>query len=489
MSASAAAGFEARFRAHWAELATTREVERLVVGVSGGLDSMTLLFLLKRLSRPRAARGLPLRLTVVHVDHRMREGSDADARWVAKACADWDVPCHVRATPTPLRSEAEGRELRYRLFEDARRELGPGAWVATAHTASDQAETVLFRAARGAGPRGLAGILPVRAPFVVRPLLPFARRELAAFARRRGVPFREDPSNRDLRWTRNRIRRQLLPTLEEAVPGATAALATLADTCRLQAEALDRLLDDRIEAVSAAASPARPPPPGGLALDIEPLRAMPDPLLALLLRRALARVGGRPGRAGTRELLRFVRKARSGRRKTVPGGASALVSLGQLRLSPAPVAPASASTQPMPDVRIADRRPGQGGYQRGAHRVEVAWGPSSPTGFPFVACLSLPEVEFPLVVRPWRPGDRASLPYGKKKVKKLLLEARIPTDRRDGVPVLAGATGAVLWVPGLTRTAPPGPGTSDAPSARSGGSLWVGVRMADRPDPPASPCP
>lgn len=486
---SASAGFEVRFRAHWAELAATREVERLVVGVSGGLDSMTLLFLLKRLARPRAERGPPLRLTVVHVNHRMREGGDADARWVAKACADWNVPCHVRATPTPLRSEAEGREFRYRLFEDARRELGPGAWVATAHTASDQAETVLFRAARGAGPRGLAGILPVRAPFVVRPLLPFTRRELAAFARRRGVPFREDPSNRDMRWTRNRIRRQLLPTLEEAVPGATAALATLADTCRLQAEALDQLLDDRIEAVSvAAADPTRPPPPGGLALDVDALRALPDPLLALVLRRALARVGGRPGRAGTRELLRFVREARSGRRTAVPGGASVLVSLGQLRLIPtAPAASAPTSTKPVPDVRIADRRRGQGEYQRGAHRVEVAWGPSSPTDFPFVACFSLPEVEFPLVVRPWRPGDRASLPYGKKKVKKLLLEARIPTDRRDGVPVLAGATGAVLWVPGLTDPAPPEPGTSDAPKppGTEPQALWVGVRMADRPDPRA----
>ena len=483
MSVSSPADFEERFRAHWAELAATCEAETLVVGVSGGLDSMTLLFLLMRLARRRPEREPPLRLQVVHVDHRMREGSDADARWVAKRCADWKVPCTVRVAAAPVRSEAESRELRYRILDEARRELGPRTWVATAHTASDQAETVLFRAARGAGPRGLAGVLPVRAPFVVRPLLPFQRPELAAFARRRGIPFREDPSNRDLRWTRNRIRRQVLPTLEEAVPGATAALAALADTCRLQSEALDRLLDDRIEAASTAvASTAEPAPPGGLALDVEALRAMPDPMLALVLRRALVHVGGRPGRAGTRQLVRFVREARSGRRTAVPGGATVVTSLGELRLcppAPPPAAPAPPSTSPPPtaptppEVRIAAGRPGEGGYERGAHRVDVAWGPSPPAGFPVVARFSPLDVEFPLAVRPWRPGDRVVLPYGKKKVKKLLLEARIPTDRRDGVPVLASATGAVLWLPGLTH--PP----SGAPTP----ALWVGVRTSDRPAP------
>lgn len=481
---SGAADLEDRFCAHWAELASTCEAEALVVGVSGGLDSMTLLFLLKRLAR-RAERASPLRLQVVHVDHRMRAGSDADARWVARTCAGWNVPCQVRAAPAPVRSEAEGRELRYRLFEEARRQLDPGAWVTTAHTADDQAETVLFRAARGAGPHGLAGILPLRAPFVVRPLLSFRRRELAAFADRHGVPFREDPSNRDSRWTRNRLRRHVLPALEEAVPGATAALATLADTCRRQTAALDHLLDDRIEAASATDSRGGPPPPGGLSLDIDALRSLPDSLLALVLRRALARVGGRPGRAGTRELARFVREARSGRRTSVKGGVVVLASLGQLRLRPA----RDRGEPPTPSaVRIADRSRGEGDYQRGAHRVQVAWGPSPPAGFPFVACLSLPEVEFPLAVRPWRPGDRVSLPYGKKKVKKLLLEARIPADRRDGVPVLVGATGAVLWLPGLTN--PPKSSTPDAPASRPAPNpparaaappLWVGVRLLDRP--------
>lgn len=478
---SSTASFEDRFRAHWAELASTREVEALVVGVSGGLDSMTLLFLLKRLARS-AGRANPLRLQVVHADHRMRAGSSADARWVAETCAGWNVPCRVRAAPAPVRSEAEGRELRYRLFEEARRELDAGAWAATAHTADDQAETVLFRAARGAGPRGLAGILPVRPPFVVRPLLPFRRRELAAFADRQGVPFREDPSNRDARWTRNRLRRHVLPALEEAVPGATAALATLADTCRLQAEALDRLLDDRIEAASAADSQGGPPPPGGLSLKIEALRSLPDPLLALVLRRALLRVGGRPGRSGTLELVRFVRDAGSGRRTSVKGGTAVLASMGQLRLRPHPD---TGEPPTSPHVRIADRSRGEGHYQHGARRVEVAWGPSPPADFPFVACFSLPEVEFPLVVRPWQPGDRVSLPYGKKKVKKLLLEARIPTDRRDGVPVLAGATGAVHWLPAAAKPPQPKPHPQPKPQHPAAPPLWVGVRVLDRPGPRA----
>ena len=472
---SSPADFEERFRAHWANSAWTSGLRALVVGVSGGLDSMTLLFLLRRLAR-QTGRRRPLRLQVVHLNHRMREGSDADARWLADLCAEWKVPCRVRAASVPVRSEAEGRELRYGFFEEVRRELDPDARVATAHNADDQAETVLFRAARGAGPRGLAGIRPVRASSIVRPLLPFRRRELAAFADRRAIPFREDPSNRDARWTRNRIRGQILPTLEEAVPGATAALAALADTCRLQAEALDHLLDDRIEVLTAVAqegspSSGRRPPPDGLALDLEALRALPDPVLALTLRRALERVGGRPSRAGTRDLARFVREARSGRRTSVPGGATVLVSLGELRLAPAPGAAASTSSPPR--IRIpAARRRGDGSYHWGVRRVEVAWGPTPPTELPFVARFSVTGVEFPLVVRPWRPGDRVLLPYGKKRVKKLLLEARIPTDRRAGVPVLADAADVVLWLPGLTHPVP----SPEAPAR----SLWVGVRVLDR---------
>jgi len=319
------AGLAARFRAHLRGSGRLDGATSAVVAVSGGLDSMTLLHLL------RFGGGTPpLPLHAAHVDHRMRAESGADAAWLAGVCEEWGVPYHGRAAPAPVRTEAEGRELRYAFFADVARELGRGTVVMTAHTADDQAETVLFRIARGSGPRGLAGILPERSPSIVRPLLPFRRRELEAYAAAHGVSHRRDPSNRDPRWTRNRLRHEILPSLEAAVPGAAGALVSLAETSRAESAALELLLDERIEALAA--------PPGsgsGFSFGRETLAALPDPVLIALLRRAAARLGGRPGRAASADLLRFVRESRSGRSVTLAGGVAVSHSRGSVRFLPA----------------------------------------------------------------------------------------------------------------------------------------------------------
>lgn len=445
----------------------------------------------------------------------MSPGSAAAAQWVEEMCAEWGVPCHVGTVPSPPSSEAEGRTLRYRFIEEARREAGPGAVAATGHTANDQAETVLFRIARGTGLQGMRGVLPERPPGVVRPLLPFWRRELAAYAAEHSVPFRDDPTNLDLRWTRNRLRHEVLPALEEAVPGAASALAALAGASRTHVEALDHLLDDQIAALVASprpssASPApdarRPPaasasgtrpssaapvPPTGFDLDHHKLLALPDAVVALALRRAVSRLGGRLGRAATRDLLRFAKESQSGRRIDVPGGVAVTRDLDRLRIVVAD-RPASSVERPAPEVVVAGEQ-GEGRFATGRLEVHAAWGPAPPDGFPLVAPFVPGEVRFPLAVRPWRPGDWIKARYGKKKVKKLLLEARIPTDRRTGYPVLADATGKLLWVPGATDPqvppvadprVPPVADTPRCPSAAraphppvADAPCWVGVRV------------
>ena len=303
-----------RLRAHLHDSGRLDGAASVVVAVSGGLDSMTLLHLLRF-----GGAAPPLPVHAAHLDHRMRAESGADAEWLAGVCEEWRVEFHLRTAPGPVRTEAEGRELRYAFFAEVAREVGVGTVAMTAHTADDQAETVLFRIARGSGPRGLAGILPGRSPSLVRPLLPFRRRELEAYAAAHGVPHREDPSNRDPRWTRNRLRHEILPALEAAVPGAAGALVALAETSRAESAALDILLDVRIETL--AEPPSGPSsPPAGLTFGREALAALPRPVLAVLLRRAAARLGSRPGRAATADLLRFVRESPGGRRVTLAGG-------------------------------------------------------------------------------------------------------------------------------------------------------------------------
>ena len=498
MAVSDADAFEADFRSHASAIEAFAGARTVVVAASGGLDSMTLLHLLRHCgAAPEGAR-----LHAAHFDHAMRPESDADARWVAGVCREWGVPAHVGRAAEPVRTEAEGRELRYRFLEETRRSLAvEKAVVATAHTADDQAETVLFRIARGSGPAGLAGVRPWRAPGVARPLLPFWRKQVRAFARSRSVPFRDDPCNLDSRWVRNRLRRTVLPALEDAVPGASAALAAHAEVSRIQSRALIELLDERIARLTVPAGPARLPSPA-LSLDRDALLLLSDALLPHVLRRAAARAGSDLGRNATAALVRFARQSQSGKRMDMPGGVVAEISLGRLHfLAARPPAPppsaapalsapsASASSGPSPSVarppmprpsaplssaarplapspsaasaprpsapspssarRVDVASPaGEASYAHAGLQVRVAWGPSRLPAFPHVASFGVAGPSLQLVVRPWKPGDRVAMPYGRKKVKKLLLEARVPRPARAAAPVVAVPGGPVLWVPG-----------------------------------------
>ena len=403
----------------------------------------------------------------------MRAESAADAAWLGEVCAAWGVVYHRRAAPTPVRTEAKGRELRYDFFAELAEGLGTGTAILTGHTADDQAETVLFRMARGSGPRGLSGIHPGRSPSPVRPLLPFRRSEVEAYAAANGVPHREDPTRAGGAGTRTGSA-TTSARARGRVPGAAASLAALASSeAGMESAALEPALDDRIAALASArsAAPSRP----GLSFDREAIAALPDPILTVLLRRVATRLGGSPGRGATASLLRFVREAPSGRRVELAGGVAVEHHLGVLRFGgpadgradtcsppdPRPAAPPASGLPGPPGLPMSYRTPsGRRSSRRRmqCHRVLAAQRRSPPlraTG----RSLLIPHfdpasVRFPLDVRPWAPGDRMTLPYGKKKVKKILLEARVPADRREGWPVVADADGCVVWVPGSADPSP-----------------------------------
>jgi tRNA(Ile)-lysidine synthase len=183
---------------------------------------------------------LPYRLFAGHVDHGLRPGSGADARFVQRLSARWDVPCQV--VKVPVRSFA--RQKKQTLEEAARtlryRALGRLAarWncraVLTAHTADDQVETVFMNVLRGTGPRGLAG-MPFARPLharsrilLMRPLLAARRTSLRNYLREHKLEWREDPTNQDPQFTRNYLRLSVLPTLETRFPGLAQRLLRMA---------------------------------------------------------------------------------------------------------------------------------------------------------------------------------------------------------------------------------------------------------------------
>ncbi|HQI49996.1 MAG TPA: tRNA lysidine(34) synthetase TilS, partial [bacterium] len=244
-----------------------RSGTRILVAVSGGIDSVVLVDLLAQL-----APEWRLELYAAHYNHQLRGAdSDGDEAFVHALCAERAIPCEtgrgeVRAWARQhrLSLETAGRTLRYAFLQETARRRGCTV-IATGHHAGDQAETVLDRLIRGAGARGLAGIAPrspaasAREPadaaasepeplWLIRPLLFASRTAITVWAEARGLTWREDASNRDRRIRRNRIRHELLPLLQTYNPRIESALCRTADhlreteafLCSAAREALDR---------------------------------------------------------------------------------------------------------------------------------------------------------------------------------------------------------------------------------------------------------
>lgn len=257
--------------------------DRVLVAVSGGADSMVLLDCLVAIRD-----ALRLGLIVGHVDHGLRAGSAADAEAVSAharalglSCEAIRVDVHALA-PRDATLEQAARAARYAALH--RMADGVGARrIATGHTRTDQAETVLMRLIRGTGPLGLGGVAPYRADAVIRPLLCAGRDEVQAWAAARGLPIREDPTNRDERHLRNRVRARLLPLLRAFNPRVEVLLADLAtDTADLAAW---------IEPQVAVPAPA---PGAPVVLGPDRLAACPPALRPYLVLAAFEAVTGAP---------------------------------------------------------------------------------------------------------------------------------------------------------------------------------------------------
>ena len=212
----------------------------LVLAVSGGPDSMALLHAAAHLVRTDARRW---RITVAHLDHKLRPGSADDAAFVTDAVHELEVPLEERRTDVAALARAEGRsiedagrEARYRFL---RQVAADDALIATAHTADDAAETVLINLLRGSGLTGVRGI-PARRGRLIRPLLGERRATLRALLDAAGIEYRHDPSNDDPAYLRNRVRAEVLPLLEELRPGAVDRIGQFA---RLAADD-DAMLDE-----------------------------------------------------------------------------------------------------------------------------------------------------------------------------------------------------------------------------------------------------
>jgi len=426
----------------------------VLVALSGGLDSLVLLHLL------RFAEGLPgFSLQAAHFDHGMRSGSGADAGWVKGLCQAWAVPLHLgRARSIPA-SEEEAREFRYEFLLNEKDELRAG-WLFTAHHADDQAETVLFRIFRGTGLSGLGGIPRRRAPGIFRPLLPFSRETLEGYASLHGIRPRPDPSNENLSIPRNYLRHRVIPQVEEAVAGgARKSLQRLARLARENEEAWGSLLPEIVEGVAGVTD-------RGIVVERTALLAYHPAVQGRVLRQLVQSHGLTLSEAGTRRLLEFTRSGASGRCMELSAGLRFCREFDTFLLD-TKVGPG----EDLPLV-IPALDPGSGECNLGGRKFSVFWGTADDEEAEQSAFLAPESLVFPLRIRGWIPGDRISLPHGGKKLKKLFGEGGIPAGARNRIPVLVDAEGRVLWVGGVAVSAGVRAGSHVEP-------FYIGIRHAD----------
>lgn len=281
---------------------------RLLVGVSGGADSMALAMLLTALRDQGRVE-----LYAVHVNHGLRgEESDGDEAFVRDYCAAHDIPLEVfRLTPPAHPGEAWAREARYAAFDEAYRAVNADA-LALAHHRDDQAETLIMHLMRGSGLDGLCGMRresTVRQMRVLRPLLNASRTELVDLLEACGQPWREDATNAGDDYLRNRVRHELMPLLERLAPGAATRIASTAAQVAGDAELLQEQTAGWLDRQH------------GLALPLQPLMTLQEGLRIRVLRAWWLRETHRPPLDSTAtKALHALLQQPVGARISLPGG-------------------------------------------------------------------------------------------------------------------------------------------------------------------------
>ncbi|MGH9344425.1 MAG: tRNA lysidine(34) synthetase TilS [Terriglobia bacterium] len=426
--------------------------ERVGVAVSGGPDSVLLLCFMSLF-----AAGNGLCLSVVHFNHHLRGGeSNEDERFVAARAAELNLDFYhaganvARAARESKKGlEAAARELRYRFFFSLIRQ-GKLNKVATAHTANDQAETVLLRLLRGAGTRGLGGIFPILEGTIARPFLEITRAEVEKEIERRRLEFRVDRSNADTRFARNKIRRDLLPLLErEFNPGIVSVLKQLADRAR----------DDEAFLEQQAADIARPwrvRGGGEERIPAQPFTQFPPALQRRVLRQMIAGCGGlaRTTASHIELVRRFAATAPSGKTLVLPGEIEAHKDFGWLsiRRKSEKLEQEGFSVPIWPPTELA--LPGAPGSRLKVYYKNAEYPGREPSKTSYNSkqrtCLDADQCLGPLVLRNWRAGDRFC-PLGSakpKKLKEFFATYKIARNRRPLWPVMESA-GEIIWVWGF----------------------------------------
>ncbi len=408
-----------------------RPGERVLALLSGGADSVCLVHVLRELLGTD-------RLKALHVNHGLRPAADEDERFCTDLCESLGIELLVERVRVPQHGnlEAAARDARYGAADHVRARLGLDV-VATGHTASDQVETILYRLASSPGRRALLGMRP-RRDSIVRPLLQVTREQTHAYCEEEGLAWREDESNLDRAFARNRLRLDVLPLLREVHPAAEQNVLATAALLHDEHEVLEQAVEEALRESGVGGTPP--------SVELARLEAFPPALRRLVLRRLAEDAASGAVPLGPDEIGAIERLAAAGGSGSVslPGGVQAVCEYGIVRFQ----RPAAAALADPAELAV----PGQCRF--GDWELRCVVEPVSPEA------VGLGSVDAPvldagllapmLTVRRWSEGDRMS-PLGldgTKSLQDLFVDRKVPRSIRALLPVVESA-GEIAWVAGV----------------------------------------
>jgi tRNA(Ile)-lysidine synthase len=413
--------------------------DSVLVGFSGGPDSACLLCLLHALKEK-----YQIQIRSLYVNHNLRPKEiPAEMEFCRKFSEGLGIPFMVKSIDVisfgkehRLNRQEAARELRYRAFETAAAEIGANR-VALAHNADDQAETLLMRLVRGAGPAGLSGI-PMKRGNIIRPLLEIGRKEIERFLEIRNIVPITDSSNLKEDYFRNMIRLRLMPELKQANPNLLQSLGHTMEILREEERYFGILVTKTLMKLISRKSQRR------IELFLSPLEAMEKVILRRVLRRAVSDTEGLRGIGflHIEDIMALVKDGKNGDRLVLPRNIRVIREYALLVIT---------SESP---VRIAEYTldlPGRAVIVNARHVVTAAEEEKSEQfgdGKSSVL-LDAGKMRFPLTVRPRRPGDYFyPMGFGRnKKLQDFFVDLKVPRDERDSIPVVASGDD-IVWVAG-----------------------------------------
>ncbi len=431
----------------------------VIVGVSGGPDSLALLYSLYYLREE-----LDIGIIVAHLNHLIRgEEADMEAVFVEYHAKRLGLPCTVKKVDVPgymkekgLSSQVAAREVRYRFFESELKRRSANK-IALGHTANDQAETVLMRMMRGSGMKGLAGIPPVRDGMIIRPMIEITRREIEEFLSVKGIEYVKDPSNLDFHYLRNRIRGELIPILERDYnPRIIEILRNSAEILKDDEDYLSGYCKDIFCNLLIEEKE------GTVILDASGLRDLHVALQRRVLRKGLKvlkedlrRISGRH----ISDILRLVKTGASNRYLDLPGDITVRYTYnrlyfsfcGKMRFTGQPSAGHGES------IRVSEKAlmiPGSTSIPDLNLKLDTEIRDIDDVDPDFnnnlKALLDYEKTGSSLWIRTRRAGDRFH-PFGmsgSKKLKDFFIDERVPGEERDRILLLV-SDNKILWVVGM----------------------------------------